>query len=630
MSIFDNNIACIEKGAPEMAEKLRAQGVHPDGYRVFPAKSGDLSMAYQDAEGHERLLHSRYDPKGEAKHIVEESVDPDADLVIVGGFALAWHIEAILARAENALVTVIEDDPAALASAFAARDCTALFASGRLDFALGDSSEDLLLLLEGKSTRKVSLFLHRASYDRNPGFYGNLKNILYSFLNGKEVNHATLARFERLWTRNLLRNLPRFLAHGGVRELFGTHRDKPAFVIAAGPSLAKNIDLLREAQTKGIIIAVDTIYKVLLAHGITPDIVVAVDPQLVNAHFIAGTHGEKTILVADSAIAPTLLANHTGAILLSAIPFPHAQWFEEYSERKGGLASGGSVATSAFDLAVQMGANPVVLVGQDLAYSEARIHMRGTPGEERWENSADRLTPVTRNMSAFLRKNRTVRVPNWADDGEVWSDRKFLTFLWWFEKRIRQLDKLVTVINATEGGARIHGAEHKTLAETLAELPPCETKLPCCAEKNLPLGDTFEKAIMEYAAFLGKLEDAAAEAIRLCSRVLRSPREASSVQPRLEKIDALAYNEPRFSRLVSATLQRVIHTVNEGFSLTEDAPAETAKLKPDEKIRAAYTQSKALYEGIHTAVCESKRHLQKFIVPRCACGLKTREGEANR
>ena len=648
MSIFDDNIACIEAQAPGIAKKLRGLGPSPEGYRVFAAKSGAPTMACRDDSGNERLLHSRYDPKGEAERVVGQSVEADADLVIVGGFALAWHIEAILARAPEALITVIENDPAVLASALAARDLRPIFTSGRLDFVLGDTTDDLLLLLEGKSTRKVSLFLQRASYDRNPEFYGNIKNILYSFLNGKEVNLATLARFERLWTRNLLRNLPRFLAHGGVQELFGTEEGRPAFVVAAGPSLAKNITLLKEAKTKGVVIAVDTIYKVLLAHGIVPDIVVAVDPQLVNAHFFAGAAGEETILVADSAIAPTLLANHRGPLLLSAVPFPYAEWFEQYSEKKGGLASGGSVATSAFDLAIQMGADPIVLVGQDLAYSEARIHMRGTTGEERWENSCNRLTPVTRNMNAFLRRNRTVRLRNWADNGEVWSDRKFLTFLWWFEKRLRQYDGQVTVINATEGGVRIAGAVHLTLAETLAKIapgtrsglrgeecpasPPRALRHPWRRAPCVPCGRTsasgsppralsvsadFREAVAGYAAFLKKLERASAEAARLCGRVVRDIRQAESVRPQLEKTDALAYGEPRYARLMSSTLQRVIHTVNEGFSLTDGKTREETKdMSEEEKIRTTYRQSKALYEGIHEAVRESLGYLEKFVLRR--------------
>jgi hypothetical protein len=627
VSIFEDNIACIERHAPHIAKQIRDIGPNPEGYRVFAAKSGMPTMACQDDGGSERLLHSRYDPKGEAERVAEQSVEADADLVIVGGFALAWHIEAILARAPKALIAVIENDPAIFACAMAARDLRPLFTSGRLDFVLGDAADDLFPLLEGKSTRKVSLFLQRASYDRKPEFYGNIKNILYSFLNGKEVNHATLARFERLWTRNLLRNLPRFLAHGGVKELFGTQQGKPAFVVAAGPSLAKNIRLLKEAKTKGVLIAVDTIYKVLLAHGITPDIVVAVDPQLVNAHFFAGAKSDKTILVADSAIAPALLANHDGPVLLSAVPFPYAEWFEQYSEQKGGLASGGSVATSAFDLAIQMGANPIVLVGQDLAYSEARIHTRGTTGEERWENSCNRLTPTTRNMHAFLRKNRTVRLRNWAGDGEVWSDRKFLTFLWWFEKRLRQYEGQVTVINASEGGASISGAESVPLAETLAKFPISETTLPACAPRAIAVSADFEAALSGYSAFLKKLERASGEAARLCGRVMRDIRQAESIRPQLEKTDALAYGEPRYARLMSSTLQRVIHTVNEGFSLTEGATKEQAQeqnknMSEEEKIKNTYRQSKALYEGIHEAVRESQGYLEKFVLRRFKGGKK--------
>jgi hypothetical protein len=248
--------------------------------------------------------------------------------------------------------------------------------------------------------------------------------------------------------------------------------------------------------------------------------------------------------------------------------------------------------------------------------------MRGTAGEERWENTCNRLSPTTRSMGAFLRKNCTVRIRNWDDTGEVWSDRKFLSFLWWFEKRIRLYEGKLRVINATEGGARIAGAEHIGLEEALSALAPLENAAfaACVLQQNtpdaIPLSAGFQEAINGYAKFLNKLGSAAERAALISGRIMRDPREAQNLHHELDKADELAYSDPVFSKLLSSTLQRVIHTVKEGFSLTDDNAKAKKEKSRDEQIKETYAGSKALYEGIAAAVRDTEGFMEKYILGR--------------
>lgn len=609
MNYLEHNLALIEPHAPQICRRIREAQEEGFSLTIEPAKNGSITAAVCIES--RRYLHSRYNPAREANNIVAQGTDRDADVVIIGGFALGYLAEAALDHCPRAEIVVVEKSPCIMRRALETRDLTRLLSSGRFDFVLSEHTEDVTMLLDGKATRNMSMLIHRPSLEIFPGFYGNLRNVLYSYINSKEVNLATLARFEDLWTRNLLRNLPLFVTTPGINALDNALQGVPAFIVGAGPSLAHNIQYLRDASRKGIVIAVDTVYKVLLAHNIRPHVVVAVDPQLINFQYFRGVSPTGVTLVADCAVSPTLLRSFSGDTYISAVPFPFADWFTSFFGARGGLASGGSVSTSAFDLAVRMGCSPVVLVGQDLAYSVERIHVRGTAGEETWENSCRRTTPLTGSMRRFLRDNRTVRMPAYGGRGEVWTDRKFLTFLWWFEKKIAALEGL-PVWNATEGGVRIKGSDEKTLQQVLQLLPDQTVALPSCARRAFSLPRAFQHRVRELCAFLERVARDTDEGVRICAELLeKAGNRADRAREfaRLELIDHTIRSDPDFSRLLSSTLQRVIHSIQEGFSLGEDEAGE------DEQS-VVLQRSRLLYQEIGAAAATLRGYIRKYILQR--------------
>jgi len=608
MSLLENNLKIISTISPRLADRIRSAVPEHGVYTVETSKSGEPTLKI-NTDAKKIYLHSRYDPLKEAFRTAGSAVKGTPDMIVIGGFGLGYLVEEVVRRFPQSTVVVIERSPEVIRTALCSRDLRSLFRAGKIDLVVSESMEDVVPLLEGRATRHTSMLIHRASADLYPEFYGNLKNILHSFLNSKEVNLATLTRFEGLWTRNLLRNFHSFCSRPGVKRLKNLYKGVPAFVVGAGPSLSMNIHLLKDAAEKGVVIAVDTVYKVLLKHGITPHYVVAVDPQLINVQYFQGVKETGTVLIADSAVSPTLVSNFKGETFLSAVPFPFAGWFQVHLEKKGALSSGGSVSTTAFDLAVQMGCTPITLVGQDLAYSDGRIHIKGATGEELWENSAHRLTPVTRSTLCFLNKNRTVRIPAFGGEGEVWSDRKFLTFLWWFERKIPQLPDR-TVWNATEGGAAIRGAESRKLARVLAELPKCRILQPEAAgraEKDL---QRFRRSITGLESYLAEVEAASSEGLAICKKMLRRKGDPEpGLLARLDRIDGKIRNDPVYSSLLSSTLQAVIHSVGEGFAINggEDLSSDTASI---------LKQSLALYEAVQKASLQLSGYLVRYLIPQ--------------
>ena len=128
--------------------------------------------------------------------------------------------------------------------------------------------------------------------------------IARSYVSTKDVNIATLAKFEKIWSSNIVRNISNVIETGGADLFFDKFKNIPAIVVAAGPSLLKSIDFIKKNQERALIIAVDTSYSVLLRHGIESHFCVCVDPQVVNARYFEGVTEGKTILVGRTGCAP--------------------------------------------------------------------------------------------------------------------------------------------------------------------------------------------------------------------------------------------------------------------------------------------------------------------------------------
>lgn len=233
----------------------------------------------------------------------------------------------------------------------------------------------------------------------------------------------------------------------------------PAFVVAAGPSLDKNIEYLKKVGTRGIIIAVDTIAEKLVKNGIIPHVISSVERLNVWEYFFENKppYYEHSYFVAPPVVQPAIIKAFNGRSIL-----PMRQSVREYRWLSDilGLSEdykvwmGASCVHTGIGLALHIGASPIVLVGQDLAYGEdiTKTHASGTEYDKlpmEAEIADDILT-----VEGYYGQDVKTRL--------IWNDFRVI-----LENLVGDLS--IRVINATEGGARIKGTEQKSLSEVIAE-----------------------------------------------------------------------------------------------------------------------------------------------------------------
>ncbi|HEY4176520.1 MAG TPA: 6-hydroxymethylpterin diphosphokinase MptE-like protein [Kofleriaceae bacterium] len=324
------------------------------------------------------------------------------------------------------------------------------------------------------------------------------------------IHSNTVRAFSRTWVEQGATNFPGIARWPSVEEVGDELAGKPMVIVAPGPSLAKNIDQLRSLQGKVIICCFSHSLKPVVAAGITPDIIVCVDPQDVQYHF-AGIDTSNSYIVNGATVHPALFALPCRGILTLSSNGPIDQWLFDALGANPEISGGGSVATSAFSLALRWKCEPIMFMGLDLSFPGGKYYVStSTDGDARADVNADGTMKVAGWSKEFdamkshggpqAVAERIIELPGWHGD-KVPSSFMFGLYHRWFIDKMRTVTD-TAVFNCTEGGAWIEGMQHvpfadvkiastvdaqKVLADTIARIdaPARRTKVAKHLEKQL-------------------------------------------------------------------------------------------------------------------------------------------------
>jgi hypothetical protein len=617
MGHYELTMGIMKERFPDLYERI-ANAADDGSVEAVETRLGGHVPAVTK-EGKRLFIHSKVDPAREAERFIGEIDTAAFDLFIVFGFGFGYHVEELFKGiGSDSLVLVIEKSPLMLRKALESRDCAALLKDNRF-ILLIDPSEDVIAeALKGKSSRRTSLILHRGSFQAEPDYYGNMQNITRSYLSTKEVNIATLAKFEKVWASNIARNIGAFINAPGANTFFDRFRDVPAIVVAAGPSLHRSLDFIRQNRDRAVIVAVDTSYRILMRQGIEPHFCVVVDPQMINARYFEGSMQSKTILIADPTVHPSVFRLFKGRVAMTGVAFELMKWIERLSGEKGEITHGGSVSTNAYDFARRLGASPVYLTGQDLAFTGGYAHARGSYLDEQVHLRTGRLyTPEMFN------RYQLTALPKIFVKGirseTVHTNQKMMIFLSWFQKRQER-----NCINATHDGALIPGVQHVPAADIALPVTSAgiESRIDELfgsssgkeAGKNARdrLGNRVGLIQNEIESLLPVLDRAVGFSEQLKNlmkeKSLGKAGDQSKVDYLLKKLsetDRMVESKKGAKDMISFTIQRVVHTITEGYDIDEEDHALTG----DELVAK---RSLYLYRGLLDGARFNSRILKKM------------------
>ena len=379
------------------------------------------------ANGQSFYLHSSVNPEREARLLADSL--KQAEDYIVFGMELGYHVLELLNRHQSASVGVFESNIYMLHMAFTYIDWTTYIANGRIRVVYNDDPKQLVSELSRQfaEMKNAQLLVHYPAIKMIEDAQTRqlLEDFFVTTSSMREQGSLLDSNFEVISKLNL----PEC---GELKDIF---KDKAVVIVGAGPSVDSQLDRLRKYRDKITVFATGHITRKLVNEGITPDAVIITDPQPLMYKQIDGVNLKDIPMILLSTASSSIVEYYNGPIYVA-----YQSGYEpaEIKAKEMGVTlfeTGGSVTTTALDIALRFGARKIVFVGVDLAYTGGYSHALG---EGRKVENTDGLRQVRSNTG-----------------GMVYTSKNLDIYRKWIERRLEGVRDAV-VYNTGEG-AEIKG-----------------------------------------------------------------------------------------------------------------------------------------------------------------------------
>ncbi|EAI6294998.1 motility associated factor glycosyltransferase family protein [Campylobacter coli] len=315
-----------------------------------------------------------------------------------------------------------------------------------------------------KSVKIFNLYIHNNFYEK---FYTQkikilnyklMETIKYIVLNKGNDPYDSI-----IGIKHTLNNIPKLLSHGIFQDFLKKRKGKVknAIIVSTGPSLTKQLPLLKQYANKATIFCADSAYPILAKHNIKPDYVCMLERDDIVSKCFDNDFKEfdKGILfilasVVHKEVIEFLERNNREYMLVHRpLHFAASLNLKEF----GYIGVGASVANMAYELAASLRHENIIFIGQDLAYAkDGSSH----PREHIYGNQGEKLRGEVYTLAYGGEKQVRTQL--------TWNlfRQAFEKDIFWAKEKLK-----INTYNCTEGGARIEGAIEKPFQEV------CETLL---------------------------------------------------------------------------------------------------------------------------------------------------------
>lgn len=580
--------------------------------RTEKSQSGETIFTVIESTGTKLYLSGKYNPRKYVKDWVDEKQIRDNSLVIVIGFGDGIFVKEILNIAgKNSGILVYEPSLRIFIKALQEVELSEVFDSRRVALVvkgMNDDEWDSLVNSELDLEQLAETYVYiNPNYSRI--FTEDVSKawkIIKERFQLVRSNWNTMMRYTGESGINMIRNLKYLLSGYTINRLYAVLPETfPCVIVAAGPSLNKNIDDLKKIKKRACIIACDTAMKPLLSHGIDPDFFLVVDAK--KPKMLLDYPGvERVPFVTTLSVPHDIMDFHIGKkffyycgeeIFRKVVDsgFRDRNKPVPIDEGVSYLSTGGSVATSAFSLAKYMGSKTIILVGQDLAFTNNKSHADGT--------FDDKMEEVN-NISYF---------PQVEDiyGNMVYTPPDMKCYLEWYEKEI-SADNECKVIDATEGGALIKGTEIMTLSDAVDKY--CNQEIDI-QEHLEHLPELFEESEKKYVIdYLNSLPEQASKVMVEVQNLKKDYKKLGKLADKDNKVSEVVKLSRKIAKKVKRLEENEIYLLMVGFMKGYEYTLRASLNQKEENEILSFAKQGELYLSI-------MEKIMKLVIPEIEKGL---------
>lgn len=464
--ILIDNINILKSAYPNLWNRLKSleDAMNTSSINIEETRRGDKTISIEK-DGKKLYLHSKYNPIREAEAIIAEyeQIEPDTT-VIFYGTGMGYHIDLFLQKHPNVNYYIYEPIPELLYIYLSHNSLRKLPSLKMKDLILADNEIEARKFFNQLIDRASGKYIHVVLSSHKNIFPEEYERFLESFkgtLKDKKSHIGVNLAFQERWILNSMKNFKEVLNTPNILlEKKGAFKGKPAIIVAAGPSLNEEIENLRCIKEKGLayIFSVGSAINTLIHHDIYPDAATTYDPGEFNQNVFTKVKekGIKDIpMIFGSSVGYETLIGYPGKKYHMITSQDTVSNY--YLKNKDGkpiniVQDAPSIAVVTVQLLYELGFNPIILVGQNLAYKGKKRHSEGI------SYSKD----VT---------DKEIEKGIWVKDvygNEVLTNDGFNRMRQQMEYYIKTLPN-IKVINTTKGGAHIEGADFKELSVVMEE-----------------------------------------------------------------------------------------------------------------------------------------------------------------
>jgi hypothetical protein len=493
MNILEANVAYIKEYNPVLANNITSYKFNENiKLELIKAASGDINLVYNNI-----LVHDNTDPQKEAINVFNKLQDnSEHSITVIIGLGLGYLFKRIYMDSKSKII-VLEPSIDILKSTLEIVDFSAELADKRVYFT--NSKQELIKYLD-------EVYLHKDKINISglascqvlyPELTANLIEELPKIQAHLHSNYGCLFEKSFSWAMEGMKNLPTLAQSTNIDALKGKFKNKPALIVSSGPSLDDSLPSIAKYKDKAVIFATGNSYKAMANYNIKPDFL-----GFIEVH--DNISQVQDMDISDINLIFQAIASNVNVSMLEGkrkfVFYSDNDLFSRWMADKAGFEikdyeNKGTVSYCLLNTAFILGCNPIILAGQDLAYTDGKCYSAGSSyGALVYikDESTGKYRVEVSNMKDFIKYYGGCHDPELVDqiissrlalindnltyvqgqNGEMLpSESSYASFIKFFEEfAYDQSHTNLELLNASTGGAQINGYINKSIDDALKNL----------------------------------------------------------------------------------------------------------------------------------------------------------------